>query len=123
MTSLWYDFAGKAYFGDCILVIGLVALTMALTLCLLVYIADIRTLMRQQDLDKARIFERMSEGVLILTPNHQDNNRNLKQFPTIKFVNRVAKKILCDALGGVKKLSGNVDIDFVRFVQMTAEES
>ena len=124
LTSLWYDFeVNESYLGDCIKVIGLVALTTAIILCLIVYIADIQKFMRQRDLDKAQIFERMSEGVLILTPNHQDNNRNLKQFPTIKFFNRVAKKILSEALGSVSKLSGVVDIDMIRFVQMTAGES
>ena len=78
LTSIWYDFANESYLGDCIKLIGLVALTTTIILCLVIYIADIQSFMRQLDFDKTQIFERMSEGVLILTPNHQDNNRNLK---------------------------------------------
>ena len=61
----------------------------------------------------------MSEGVLILTQNtHQNQNRNLKQFPKIKFVNKAANKILCAALGGAEKLS-DIDIELFRFDKIT----
>ena len=79
--------------------------------------------MRLRDLDNTQIFERMSEGVLILTHNtHQNQNRNLKQFHRIKFVNKVARRIVCGALGGVVKLS-DIDIELVRFVQITLSDS
>ena len=111
LASLWCDFATQEefYMSHCILVIALVGLTLSIILCLIFYIADIRTLMCEQS---QIIDQSMDEGVLIAA----FRNKNYQ----VKYVNKVAKRILCKREADL--YGQDTTIEKIEFIRMTEDK-